>query len=268
MANKLPWLQLFIADYLHDTAALSPASRGIWMDALLAMHAQDQCGELRGTFEQLSRVLRCTPNECEACLTELDVLRVADVSRDCNGFSNAIVTVINRRMKRAFNERVSSKLRKQKQRGDGECHGDVTAAVTDKSAKCHAPYSQSQSQKEREGEKTRAKKPEPEPPVFEPVERGLYRREYDAMLADADAAIKAVNRNESNYVRDMADSVVEVVAFLRDRSEPGWEARVKALVDDPNSYVRAGLKPKPAAVVAAWRARRSEIEAAMKGIKG
>lgn len=53
-----------------------------------------------GTPEQISRLCRCTTTELMLAIYELDSTKAADII-ECNG----IVTVINRRMKRGYEER-------------------------------------------------------------------------------------------------------------------------------------------------------------------
>lgn len=46
MSKKLPFLQLYIADYVRDTRILSLEARAIWMDMLCLMHDSDRRGYL------------------------------------------------------------------------------------------------------------------------------------------------------------------------------------------------------------------------------
>ena len=106
MANKLPSIQFYTGDWLKDPrlSMCSAMTRGIWIDFLCAMHELDRVGELRGTTEQLARVARCSPVEIAQALDELSASRTADVS-ERNGF----FTVVNRRMKREYEDREANK---------------------------------------------------------------------------------------------------------------------------------------------------------------
>lgn len=122
---KYPWIQFFTGDWLKDPALsiCSPATRGVWIDLLCAMHELDRAGELRGTPEQLARVARCLPAEVAHALTELQTTGAAEVTE-----RNGVVTVVNRRMKKESKNRNSNALRqarfKEKRSGNGEVMAD------------------------------------------------------------------------------------------------------------------------------------------------
>jgi hypothetical protein len=108
MSKKQPGFYLYTGDWKKDPAvtACSPATRGIWIDLLCAMHDSDSGGTLSGTREQLARIGRCSPAEVAAALDELSSTGAAEIAysgvtgnaevRPCSG----IVTVANRRMAR------------------------------------------------------------------------------------------------------------------------------------------------------------------------
>lgn len=116
---KQPAFQFYTGDWLKDPklSMCSPLTRGIWIDAICAMHESDRSGSLTGTPDQLARVLRCTPSDIHSAIAELKATGAADI-RECNGF----VTLINRRMKREQIQRVESNNRVKKHR----CNADVT----------------------------------------------------------------------------------------------------------------------------------------------
>lgn len=97
MSNQ-PYLPLYTGDWMKDPklSFCSPATRGIWIDLLCAMHELGRAGELRGTTEQLARLARCLPAELEAALTDLQSTDAASVEQ-----RNGIWTVVCRRMKKA-----------------------------------------------------------------------------------------------------------------------------------------------------------------------
>lgn len=73
----------------------SPSSRGVWIDLLCAMHELDRCGELRGTTEELARLARCSTEQFESAMTDIQNKRAGDVIQ-----RNGSWTIANRRMKR------------------------------------------------------------------------------------------------------------------------------------------------------------------------
>jgi hypothetical protein len=102
----------------------SPATRGIWVDALCAMHENNRSGSITGSPDQLARVLRCTPAEFLIALRELGETKTADILWDGSGAMSQNVTpcpkkvtLINRRMRREFKDRNNAKLRKRRERG-------------------------------------------------------------------------------------------------------------------------------------------------------
>jgi len=102
VSKKLPHIQLYTGDWMKDPklSMCAPATRGVWIDLLCAMHEQDRVGELRGTTEQIARLARCTPVELVAALTDLQTNRAAEVER-----RNGVYIIINRRMVRDAEER-------------------------------------------------------------------------------------------------------------------------------------------------------------------
>jgi len=126
MANAMPWFKFFPAHWATDVALskCSPATRGIWMDLLCSMYADGDKGVVSGTIDQLARMTRCTPQEIRVAVDELKNSDTADVT-ECNG----VVTLENRKMKREFKTRNSTKTRVQKHR-NAVVTGDVTPNVT------------------------------------------------------------------------------------------------------------------------------------------
>lgn len=128
MASKQPAILFYVGDWKKDPAVTlcSPATRGIWFDLLLSMHELGHRGQVAGTPEQLSRTSRCTPAEMRLAIEELASTGAAEISE-----RNGIVTVVNRRMKREWEQRVASTERVKKHR----CNASVTAFPEDEDEK-------------------------------------------------------------------------------------------------------------------------------------
>lgn len=94
-----------------------PATRGILIDLLCAMHSLD-CGRLSGTREQLARTARCSLEEFEDALADMASCRAADVESQ-----DGIVTVISRRLAWESRWRDRTKLRQRKSRGHKKVTG-------------------------------------------------------------------------------------------------------------------------------------------------
>lgn len=124
---KLPYMAFYIGDWLTDPAVslCTPATRGVWIDLLSAMHGAGRVGSLTGTREQLARLGRCVPADLALALTDLQATGAADVSE-----RNGVITVVNRRMRREAQEREATRLRQAKFRAEHGSekgsNGDVT----------------------------------------------------------------------------------------------------------------------------------------------
>lgn len=123
MTRKLPYLALYVGDWLSDEALTlcSPAARGVWIDFLCMMHKRDRCGVLIGSREQLSQIGRCPAVHLDRVLSELQTTGAADISE-----RDGVVTVVNRRMKREAKDRTDNKLRQQRYRESESSNGELT----------------------------------------------------------------------------------------------------------------------------------------------
>jgi len=94
---KMPYLPLYTGDWLKDPrlTMCQPASRGVWIDLLCAMHELDRCGELCGTAEELAALARCSTVQLLQALTDLQNKRAAEVIQ-----RNGSWVIANRRMLR------------------------------------------------------------------------------------------------------------------------------------------------------------------------
>lgn len=109
------------------------------------------------------------------------------------------------------------------------------------------------------------------PPIFEPVKRGLYRREYAAMIQDAEAEIKTAKANPELRERVLKKDVAALCKFLRDEADAKPEKsvadlkRAAGLEKNPASYYAGQLTEQGKAIVATWKIRIAEIRRAMNG---
>jgi hypothetical protein len=112
---ELPWFKFVIAHWMLDRnlAKCSSATRGVWLELIIAMHQDDRSGELRETVDHLAQLARTSTAIMTQALTELQTTKTADVT-----FRNTIVTVVNRKMKREWKERTSTSLRVKKHRSN------------------------------------------------------------------------------------------------------------------------------------------------------
>lgn len=120
--GKAPAFQFYPGDWLKDPdlSKCSPASRGIWIDCISAMH-EKRTGKLVGTAEQLCRIARCTVEEMLRSARELLDTETAD------GHSrNGRITLICRRLERARIEREKAANRQSSFRQNHGRNGSVT----------------------------------------------------------------------------------------------------------------------------------------------
>lgn len=125
---KLPWLKFFPSDWLSDPALgrCSPTTRGIWIDMVCLMHQSGGTGEISCSLDEFSRICRCSPDEANKALEELNLTKTADVT-----FCNSLVTVTNRRMKRDYKYRYDTRLRVQRYRSNASSNKSVTQEMSE-----------------------------------------------------------------------------------------------------------------------------------------
>ena len=126
---KLPYLPLYTGDWVKDPALTlcTPATRGIWIDLLCAMHERGRCGELLGTVDQLSRFARCTAAELALALDDLHTTGAAVVQK-----RDTSIFVRNRRMYEESQKRKSNAERQKRHREvcrNAESNGDVALDI-------------------------------------------------------------------------------------------------------------------------------------------
>lgn len=105
--SKQPYIPFYTGDWLKDPAisVCTPATRGVWIDLLCAMHEHGRSGELCGTATQLARLARCETSELIQALTELQTTSAAEVQN-----RNGSWTIANRRMQREASTREKRSL--------------------------------------------------------------------------------------------------------------------------------------------------------------
>ena len=122
--NKMPYMQFYVNDWLSDTAMLSPATKGIWIDILAIMHIR-RTGTITANIDKLSRACRCRISEMESALNEINAEKIADID-GCYGNVTEMFSITCRRMQRLENERSRAKEAMKKSRAKTQCYGDVT----------------------------------------------------------------------------------------------------------------------------------------------
>lgn len=134
MGNRQPAFMWYTGDWLKDPelSMCEPATRGVWVDALCAMHERKQ-GFVRGSISQLCRVLRCNDTELQMAISDLQNTRAGEIVTHCNGD----VTLRSRRKTREFKELEKNNLRVKRHR--------KSKPVTEMKRECNAASSYSSS---------------------------------------------------------------------------------------------------------------------------
>ena len=79
--SEYPYMQVYVNDWMSDPllSMCSPATRGIWMDALCAMHITGE-RSITGSVSELATSCRCSPFEMRDAVDDLVNCGVATVS--------------------------------------------------------------------------------------------------------------------------------------------------------------------------------------------
>jgi len=112
---------------MRDTRVLSLAARGGWVDVLCMLHGNSIRGTMTLPLIGWARVMSVSVDQADAVVTELDVMKVADVQRHQNGD----VTLSSRRMLREHITREQTRLRVQRHRRKHSGNADGNGTVTD-----------------------------------------------------------------------------------------------------------------------------------------
>ncbi len=185
--GKKPYIEFYTGDYLRDPnlGMCSPLARGVWMDALCAMHEAGGTGQLRGTYEQFSRILRASVEEVKHAFTEIRATNTADIQEHGNG----LVTLINRRMNRLYNERENIRSRVEK------CRSNVN--VTEENKNCNMEKTEPVT------EDVTARKPESNKPSFPPLASpSLSPASSSSSSSSSD--VKDISERKNEYKKEVA----------------------------------------------------------------
>ena len=181
---KPPAFQFYTGDWKRDAqlAMCSPATRGVWIEALASMHDNDRSGQLVGTIAELAQTCRCTPEAMVDALRELRAKKAALVllegeqpeglpslpPDDPHAFSHAettpettfektskrleigsdfagVITLINRRMYRDYSVRKWATLRQKQKYSRSLSRPDHALPHSDSPTNLTAPSSSSSS---------------------------------------------------------------------------------------------------------------------------
>ena len=127
--TKRPAMLFYVGDWIKDpcVAQCSPATRGIYLDLLCAMHEADESGSISGTVEGLARIGRCNAEEMREAIRELESTDTAEITWGQGRgpelgplpivtTSDQKVKIANRRMRREYKSRQYNALKQRAHR--------------------------------------------------------------------------------------------------------------------------------------------------------
>ncbi len=122
---KAPAFQFYVKDWLSDPElqSCSSSTRGIWINALCYMWESVTRGQISGSIEELSKLLRASNGDFATFLEDLRRHKFADVT-NCN----SEITIINRRMFREQKQRENTRLRVSKFRSNASSNVKITVS--------------------------------------------------------------------------------------------------------------------------------------------
>lgn len=124
---KLPYMPFYVSDWTSDPqlAMCSLSTRACWLELLCSMHMLGHGGVVVGTADQIARLCRCSVAELVPSLNELQAYHVGDISE-----RNGKYTIVNRRMRREYEEAEKAKERQNKYRRKTENKREINAEKT------------------------------------------------------------------------------------------------------------------------------------------
>lgn len=207
MAKGDWWFKFQWDDWLGDEKLgfCSFETQGFWLRCICIMRRSGTY-ELKGSVEDLRRLIGCLPEEVMRCASELKRTDAADVT-----IGNAEVTIKSRRLYRELNAKESNKLRKRKQRG----HADVTEDSADR-VRTRVKDNKEEEPATQDGETAVA--------VDVPVVRRIWKDGVDLLTQDGQPEPKArslLGRLAKEYGQDR---LAECIAVAQSRNPVGVEA--------------------------------------------
>jgi hypothetical protein len=143
----MPWMKLFTEDLDRDCSALSLRAFGAWMRIILDLKNHDGSRSLN--LDGWASVVRSNREETVAALTELIDDQLCDssvtsnaLSQIYNASSNALITLVSRRIRREAKTAIANKIRqerlREKRKSNAESNASRNALVTGIEAEAEA----------------------------------------------------------------------------------------------------------------------------------
>lgn len=272
--SKLPSFQFYPGDWQKDPAlrSCSPASRGIFIDSLCLMFDCAQRGVLVTgncvwSEKDWAAAIGGNGDVTLGCIREIVNKGVVKCrGKESPEFQEEHAELLAAIPMGAFyswrmvcdeHKRILGRERVTRFRNGGsnaECNGNVTPMLLPSSSSISSSASTVKGGNENAA------------PLFEPVKRNLFPREYEQMLKAAKAQVKKIKGEIGNYELKLSRNAQDLILFIHSKREPNAESKVQEIKQDPKNQVRGDMKPQARALLEAWENRVKEIEDAMNGI--
>lgn len=119
-----PYMKFFVGDWIRDTRRCSEDEKGVWIELIVFMHVNEECGFIEGTWEDIAQLVQ-TKNvvKFKQIVRQLLSKKVCDfklISENSDEHLE-VVRIVNRRMFKAFNiSKVRSKVGSEGGKKSGE----------------------------------------------------------------------------------------------------------------------------------------------------
>src|SRR4030095_9386502 len=144
---RMPWMKLWTEDLDRDCSALSLRAFGAWMRIIIDLKSHDGSRSL--TLDGWASVVRSNREETVAALTELIDDQLCDssvtsnaLSQIYNASSNALITLVSRRIRREAKAAIANKIRqerlREKRKNNAKSNASRNASITGIEAEAEA----------------------------------------------------------------------------------------------------------------------------------
>jgi 5-methylcytosine-specific restriction endonuclease McrA len=123
--GKIPAFQFYPGDWIQDTAPLSLAAKGAWIDILCVLWRSQNRGTSLGSIVQWARIIRADAEQARRVIDELVTCNICDLISHENGE----LEITCRRMVREEEERTGNARRQAKLREKGGGNPDNWTAI-------------------------------------------------------------------------------------------------------------------------------------------
>jgi hypothetical protein len=116
------WFKMEWERWLNDErlSLCTLETQGLWVRIICIMHRAD-IAELKGTIQQLSRIIGCLPEELTRCLSDLKSTGAADVR-----FGNGDVSILSRSRQRELKAKKNNALYQSRHREKAQCKDNIS----------------------------------------------------------------------------------------------------------------------------------------------